>query len=165
MIRQFILDDKGYVVICGWGLPSFAQKNSEQLAVTTALAFSNSTQLGKAENVNVGITFGRVYCGQVGGKLRAEYSMVGDTVNTAARLMASKASPILVDFHVKTSTASRYLLLLLLPLPLSLCLSLSLSLSSLSLPFLSFSLSLSPPPLSPPSLPSSSQHPTSYSII
>jgi len=49
-----------------------------------------------------------VYCGQVGGEMRKEYAMVGDTVNTAARLMASKASPMLVDYHVKTSTSSSF---------------------------------------------------------
>jgi class 3 adenylate cyclase len=121
MIRQFILDDKGYVVICGWGLPKFSARNSEQLAVSTGLAFTNPAQLGHAANVTVGITFGRVYCGQVGGEMRKEYAMVGDTVNTAARLMASKASPMLVDYHVKTSTSSRCACTLLLAAVVLIC--------------------------------------------
>ena len=49
-----------------------------------------------AENLgidsNIGATLGKVYCGVVGGVERHEFSVLGASVNLAARLMAQNSS-------------------------------------------------------------------------
>ena len=40
----------------------------------------------------VGATFGKVYCGVVGGLRRHEFAVMGAPVNLAARLMGSKVN-------------------------------------------------------------------------
>jgi Adenylate and Guanylate cyclase catalytic domain len=57
----------------------------------------------------VGATFGKVYCGVVGGIRRHEFAVMGAPVNLAARLMSSKVNKgILVDEEVRTQADSRY---------------------------------------------------------
>jgi hypothetical protein len=55
----------------------------------------------------VGVCTGRVYVGRVGDPHRAEISVLGDTVNTAARLMAhAAANRILVPLATETTHAA-----------------------------------------------------------
>lgn len=50
----------------------------------------------------IGATFGKVYCGVVGGVRRHEFAVMGAAVNLAARLMSSKVNRgILVDEAVR----------------------------------------------------------------
>uniref|UniRef100_K3WME2 Guanylate cyclase domain-containing protein n=1 Tax=Globisporangium ultimum (strain ATCC 200006 / CBS 805.95 / DAOM BR144) TaxID=431595 RepID=K3WME2_GLOUD len=62
-LRQFVIDDKGAVAIIVLGLPPFYHENN--------------------------VTTGNAFCGSVGSGVRAEYAVVGDVINLAARLMAS----------------------------------------------------------------------------
>ena len=51
---------------------------------------------------NIGATFGKAYCGVVGGVSRHEYAVLGPSVNLAARLMSNPDNPgFLVDEAVK----------------------------------------------------------------
>ena len=43
---------------------------------------------GPALPISVGVTWGRVFAGEVGTPYRRTYTVMGDTVNLAARLMA-----------------------------------------------------------------------------
>lgn len=57
----------------------------------------------------VGCTFGKVYCGVVGGVRRHEFAVMGAPVNLAARLMNSKVNTgILVDEAVRDQCIGRY---------------------------------------------------------
>lgn len=57
----------------------------------------------------VGATFGKCYCGVVGGVRRHEFAVMGAPVNLAARLMASKVNKgILVDEAVSEQADSRF---------------------------------------------------------
>lgn len=57
----------------------------------------------------VGATFGKVYCGVVGGVRRHEFAVMGAAVNLAARLMAAKMNEgILVDEAVRAQAGSRF---------------------------------------------------------
>ena len=62
----------------------------------------------KVEN-RIGATFGKVYCGVVGGVRRHEFAVMGAPVNLAARLMGSKVNKgILVDEAVREQAGNRY---------------------------------------------------------
>jgi len=98
-LRQFIVDDKGVVLIATFGLrgstfPNMVENNC--LPATFAIHRALKHEL-KVEN-RIGATFGKVYCGVVGGVRRHEFACMGAPVNLAARLMGSKENQgILVD--------------------------------------------------------------------
>ncbi len=85
-------DDKGTTVLAAFGLPHMAHEDDPARAVQSAIDIHQALiQLGLQSAI--GITTGQAFCGEVGSKNRHEYTMMGDTVNLAARLMqaASKA--------------------------------------------------------------------------
>jgi len=87
-IRQFIKDDKGVVCIWALGLPNNSfEDNAERglLAATDAVRAMRSQGL----RARVGITSGTAFCGLVGAAYRCEYSVMGPSVNLAARLMCA----------------------------------------------------------------------------
>lgn len=72
-----------------------------------AIHRSLKSELG-VEN-RIGATFGKAYCGVVGGVRRHEFAVMGACVNLAARLMASKVNKgILVDEAVSGQADARY---------------------------------------------------------
>jgi hypothetical protein len=108
-LRQFIVDDKGLVVIANFGLRGSTFPNMiEERAIP---CISNIRTLLKTEldlDCKMGATYGKAYCGVVGGVTRHEYAILGPSVNLAARLMASKSNPgILVDEVVKNKAGER----------------------------------------------------------
>ncbi|CAB9531347.1 cyclase type 10 [Seminavis robusta] len=108
-LRQFIVDDKGLVVIANFGLRGSTFPNMiEERAIP---CISNIKTLLKTEldmECKMGATYGKAYCGVVGGVTRHEYAILGPSVNLAARLMASKSNPgILVDEAVKNKAGER----------------------------------------------------------
>lgn len=57
----------------------------------------------------IGATFGKVYCGVVGGVRRHEFAVMGAPVNLAARLMGSKVNKgIIVDEAISQQAGTRY---------------------------------------------------------
>lgn len=57
----------------------------------------------------IGATFGKVYCGVVGGVRRHEFAVMGAPVNLAARLMSHKVNKgILVDESVRVQADARF---------------------------------------------------------
>lgn len=72
---------------------------------------TNVQQILKAKlNVDckMGATFGKAYCGVVGGLTRHEYAVLGPSVNLAARLMANKSNKgFLVDEEVQRKASNR----------------------------------------------------------
>lgn len=95
-IRQFIVDDKGSVLIAAFGLPPFAHEDDAVRGVQAALAIRDNLSQLKL-TCAIGMTTGSVYCGSVGNNRRCEYAMVGDIVNLAARLMIVANEDILCD--------------------------------------------------------------------
>lgn len=82
------MDDKGSTLICIWGLFPFCHQDDVSRALLTA--FNMRRELKKVDNtwLNVGIATGTVFSGVVGTSGgRKEFSVLGDTVNLAARIM------------------------------------------------------------------------------
>ncbi len=90
-LKEVSFGDKGAMALCFFGAPLAFENNVDRaldfvLAVKRDLTgFQNLLGL----KYRVGLTYGMVYAGFVGGPKRYEYSMLGDAVNTAARFMTT----------------------------------------------------------------------------
>lgn len=106
-LRQFIVDDKGVVLICTFGLRGSTFPNMiSQRALPLTRSIYESLQEELGIKCKIGGTYGRAYCGVVGGLSRHEFAVLGPSVNLSARLMAFKFNPgILVDKNVRLLTS------------------------------------------------------------
>ncbi|MFP2925643.1 AAA family ATPase [Pyxidicoccus sp. 3LG] len=95
-VNQLLVDDKGMVLVAGFGLPTCAHEDDAVRAVRTALQ-ARTTLRTLGLRASVGIATGRVCCGLRGGASRHEYALMGRTVNLAARLMQDARDDILFD--------------------------------------------------------------------
>jgi class 3 adenylate cyclase len=85
---RLTIDDKGTVLLILFGAPPYSHEDDPERAVRCALdmhTLADKHRLGLA----IGVTTGRVFAGPVGGPTRREYTVMGDTVNLAARLMSA----------------------------------------------------------------------------
>jgi class 3 adenylate cyclase/tetratricopeptide (TPR) repeat protein len=85
-LPRLTVDDKGTVLLILFGAPPYAHEDDPERALRCALDLQ---ALAEAHNLQltIGLTTGRVFAGPVGGHTRREYTVMGDTVNLAARLM------------------------------------------------------------------------------
>mmetsp|Transcript_20778 Transcript_20778/g.29874 ORF Transcript_20778/g.29874 Transcript_20778/m.29874 type:complete len:1773 (+) Transcript_20778:103-5421(+) len=99
-LRQYVVDDKGCVIICCFGVPGFSSSDDSVRAITSA--FRIRADLSQFDiQCRIGIAQGTVFCGYVGSIYRHEYAVMGSSVNLAARLMGKcDISQILVDSNV-----------------------------------------------------------------
>ena len=95
-IRQFLIDDKGCILIACWGVPTASHPDNARRALCAgAIIGYELNELGM--QTSVGITTGNVFCGSVGSHIRREYAVIGDVVNLAARLMSKAKGGLYVD--------------------------------------------------------------------
>lgn len=95
-INKLSVDDKGASLIAVMGLPPLAHEDDPARGVRAAMAMQEGLQsLGLRSAI--GVTTGLVFCGSVGGEIRREYTIMGDVVNLAARLMQAAPGSILCD--------------------------------------------------------------------
>lgn len=95
-IRQFLVDDKGCVLIACWGVPTASHPDNSRRAICAAAMIGHElNKLGM--KTSAGITTGNVFCGSVGSYVRREYAVIGDVVNLAARLMSKADGGLYTD--------------------------------------------------------------------
>jgi len=105
-INKFLVDDKGATLIAVFGLPPFAHENDPLRGVLSGLKVLYNLERFKLHGA-VGIATGLAFCGIIGHAAgnRREYSVIGDSVNLAARLMSNaqkRESALLIDRTTKT---------------------------------------------------------------
>lgn len=96
MLRQFLVDDKGCVMIVLFGVPTAMHLNNSSRAVRCAMLLSEQTRM-LSHVCSIGITTGKAYCGLIGSASRQEYVAMGKVVNLAARLMSNATNGLLID--------------------------------------------------------------------
>ncbi len=90
-VNQFIVDDKGTVLVAALGLPPLTHTNEAVLAVQAATAMGQRLAALGYQSA-AGIATGMVFCGTRGNQHRRDYAIIGDVMNLAARLMQLAAS-------------------------------------------------------------------------
>jgi class 3 adenylate cyclase/tetratricopeptide (TPR) repeat protein len=95
-VYQFLEDDKGLNLVVSFGIPPRVHEDD---AARAALFAAATGDLGKPGRESaIGVATGRVFCGAYGGATRKQYSLVGPTINRAARLMqAARKHGVLCD--------------------------------------------------------------------
>ncbi|XP_026511379.1 adenylate cyclase type 10-like [Terrapene carolina triunguis] len=88
-INKVFMFDKGCTFLCVFGLPGDKQADESTHALDSAFKIFNfcSETLMKIKLVSIGVTSGPVFCGVVGHRVRHEYTVIGQKVNLAARMM------------------------------------------------------------------------------
>lgn len=86
-LPRLTVDDKGTVLLILFGAPPNAHEDDPERALRCGLDLQALTQMHDVQ-LTIGVTTGRVFAGPVGSATRREYTVMGDTVNLAARLMA-----------------------------------------------------------------------------
>ena len=99
LLRQFIVDDKGVVLMWTFGLHGSSASALGSRGLHSCVEMSKALETQQLQTY-IGLTSGMVYCGLVGGPYRAEYNVLGPSVILAARLMgvcAGKGIKLLCD--------------------------------------------------------------------
>jgi class 3 adenylate cyclase/tetratricopeptide (TPR) repeat protein len=92
-LRQVATGDKGSLLLACFGAP-VSHEDDEERAVHCCLELLRLP----GGPFRAGVTTGSVYCGEVGSDSRREYSVIGDSVNLASRLMeAAEPGQLLID--------------------------------------------------------------------
>lgn len=96
----------GVAVLAAFGLPPDAHEDDADRALRTAMVLHEEL-LATGIETSVGVTTGRVFCGPVGSGVRCEYTMIGDSVNVAARLMNAARASLLCDSSTRQASKGR----------------------------------------------------------
>ena len=99
-INKMLVDDKGLLTLAVFGLPPLPHENDPERAIRAARSLVNHiSRVGRGVSCHVGVTTGTAFCGVIGSRKRREYTVMGDMVNLAARLMTAANSdrPVLCD--------------------------------------------------------------------
>lgn len=94
-INRFGIDDKGSILLTGFGLPPLNDDEDAKRAVQSGQLLLTTLEKNGFKG-KIGIATGLVFCGSVGNARRSEYTFHGPSVNFAARLMMA-ANSILCD--------------------------------------------------------------------
>ncbi|MBM3275127.1 MAG: AAA family ATPase, partial [Candidatus Sericytochromatia bacterium] len=107
MLNKLSVDEKGVSMVAAFGLPPLSHEDDAVRAIASGLALQEI--LRKHEVVHaIGVSTGRAFCGVVGNDQRREYTVMGDIVNLAARLMQAAKQDLLCDQATMQLAAGRF---------------------------------------------------------
>lgn len=108
-LGKFTVDDKGTVLLILFGAPPFSHEDDASRAVACALDLQTIAQEQNLR-MSIGITEGPIFAGPVGAPHRREYTVIGDEVNLAARLMQyGRAGAIIMSERVRDRAGSQFI--------------------------------------------------------
>lgn len=113
-INKLVMEDRGVILVAAFGLPPQANENNAERAVRAAILISDQLRT-RAVGHGIGITTGLAFCGTFGSDVRREYSVLGDIVNLAARLVQIAEDEVLCDEATVRACGTRVLSTQLLP--------------------------------------------------
>ncbi len=90
-INKLHVDEKGTMLLAVFGLPPLSHPDDALRGLRTALQ-CYAVMKQRAEPCAIGIATGHAFCGTVGNGTHREYTVLGDVVNLAARLMIASRS-------------------------------------------------------------------------
>ncbi|XP_061320284.1 adenylate cyclase type 10-like [Pezoporus flaviventris] len=98
-VNKVFLFDKGCTFLCVFGLPGVKLAHESIHALQSAFQIFNSCSkiIAKTGTVSVSVTSGMAFCGLIGHPLRHEYTVIGQKVNLAARMMMSYSGLVTCD--------------------------------------------------------------------
>lgn len=89
VIKEFTVDDKGCVIVAGFGMIPYIHADDAARAVRASQIVVRFVEsLGAI--ARIGISTGTSFCAWIGCDKWRDFAMVGNTVNMSARLMANK---------------------------------------------------------------------------
>lgn len=105
-VDKVLVDEKGTTIVVAFGYPPLSHEDDPIRASQAAMEIGRALhqrQLG----YGVGVSTGRAFCGSYGSSIRREYTMLGDAVNLAARLMQEADREVLCEPNTVQSAVSR----------------------------------------------------------
>lgn len=105
-LNKLVADEKGVFALAAFGLPPSSHETDPARATLAAMAIHEALAALGARCA-IGVATGVAFCGAVGGEQRREYSLLGDVVNTAARLMSAAGANILCDAATRAAASGR----------------------------------------------------------
>ena len=84
-LRQIVSDDKGFVSVISFGLSGSTYDDDCMRAAELAFLLRASIRLvSKKLDVKIGISFGHIFCGNIGTSDRCEFTLMGTHTRTSA---------------------------------------------------------------------------------
>jgi class 3 adenylate cyclase/tetratricopeptide (TPR) repeat protein len=105
-VDKLLMDDKGCTLLASFGLSPLAHEDDAERALRAALGIHAHLRV-RGVSHRIGVATGRVYAGAYGHPQRREYSILGDTVNLAARLMQQAHDQVLCDEATRRAAGAR----------------------------------------------------------
>ncbi|XP_061210801.1 adenylate cyclase type 10-like, partial [Neopsephotus bourkii] len=105
-VNKVFLFDKGCTFLCVFGLPGVKLPHESIHALQSAFQIFKSCSkiIAKTGTVSVSVTSGMAFCGVIGHPLRHDYTVIGQKVNLAARMMVSYSGLVTCDTSTYASS-------------------------------------------------------------